>query len=42
MPEAFVPDTPNRPLFYHPLRVRYADTDAQGHVYFANYLTSRR
>ena len=34
-----MPDTPNRPLFYHPLRVRYADTDAQGHVYFANYLT---
>lgn len=25
--------------FAHPLRVRYADTDAQGHVYFANYLT---
>lgn len=28
-----------RPPFAHPLRVRYADTDAQGHVYFANYLT---
>lgn len=28
-----------RPAFSHPLRVRYADTDAQGHVYFANYLT---
>lgn len=28
-----------RPAFFHPLRVRYADTDAQGHVYFANYLT---
>lgn len=27
------------PDFHHPLRVRYADTDAQGHVYFANYLT---
>jgi len=27
------------PRFHHPLRVRYADTDAQGHVYFANYLT---
>jgi len=27
------------PDFFHPLRVRYADTDAQGHVYFANYLT---
>lgn len=25
--------------FAHALRVRYADTDAQGHVYFANYLT---
>lgn len=23
--------------FYHPLRVRFADTDAQGHVFFANY-----
>lgn len=22
-----------------PLKVRYADTDAQGHVFFANYLT---
>lgn len=28
-----------RPAFFHPLRVRYADTDAQGHVFFANYLT---
>jgi len=28
-----------RPSFYHPLRVRYADTDAQGHVFFANHLT---
>lgn len=27
------------PAFSLPLRVRYADTDAQGHVYFANYLT---
>lgn len=27
------------PRYHHPLRVRYADTDAQGHVYFANYLT---
>jgi acyl-CoA thioester hydrolase len=27
------------PAFHHTLRVRYADTDAQGHVYFANYLT---
>ena len=26
-------------VFRHRLRVRYADTDAQGHVYFANYLT---
>ncbi len=25
--------------FLHPLSVRYADTDAQGHVFFANYLT---
>ena len=28
-----------RPAFFHPLHVRYADTDAQGHVFFANYLT---
>lgn len=27
------------PRYFLPLRVRYADTDAQGHVYFANYLT---
>ncbi|MEM9695748.1 MAG: thioesterase family protein [Myxococcota bacterium] len=27
------------PRFWHELVVRYADTDAQGHVYFANYLT---
>ena len=25
--------------FEHPLTVRYADTDAQGHVFFANLLT---
>lgn len=25
--------------FRHALPVRYADTDAQGHVFFANYLT---
>jgi acyl-CoA thioester hydrolase len=25
--------------FSHPLTVRYADTDAQGHVFFANYAT---
>lgn len=25
--------------FEHPMQVRFADTDAQGHVYFANYLT---
>ncbi|MBC7360648.1 MAG: acyl-CoA thioesterase, partial [Desulfacinum sp.] len=24
--------------FYTPVRVRYADTDAQGHVFFSNYL----
>lgn len=30
---------PMRPSFFHPLRVRYADTDAQGHVFFANHLT---
>lgn len=25
--------------FYHSIQVRYADTDAQGHVFFSNYLT---
>ncbi len=25
--------------FVHPMPVRFADTDAQGHMYFANYLT---
>ena len=25
--------------FIHPIQVRYADTDAQGHVFFGNYLT---
>jgi acyl-CoA thioester hydrolase len=25
--------------FFHTIQVRYADTDAQGHVYFSNYLT---
>jgi acyl-CoA thioester hydrolase len=25
--------------FYHPLTVRYAETDAQGHVFFGNYFT---
>ena len=25
--------------FYHPLRVRYFETDAQGHVFFGNYLS---
>lgn len=25
--------------FFHEISVRYADTDAQGHVFFANYLT---
>jgi acyl-CoA thioester hydrolase len=24
--------------FYHPLRVRYIETDAQGHVFFGHYL----
>jgi len=24
--------------FYHPLRVRYSETDAQGHVFFGHYL----
>lgn len=28
-----------RHRFSHPLQVRFADTDAQGHVFFANYLT---
>ena len=25
--------------FYYPLRVRYVETDAQGHVFFGHYLT---
>lgn len=25
--------------YFFPVRVRFADTDAQGHVFFANYLT---
>ncbi len=25
--------------FHHPLKVRYAETDAQGHVFFGNYFT---
>jgi acyl-CoA thioester hydrolase len=25
--------------FYHPLKVRYVETDAQGHVFFGNYFT---
>jgi acyl-CoA thioester hydrolase len=29
----------DEPRFYKTLEVRYADTDAQGHVFFANYLT---
>ena len=29
----------DRPAFRHALAVRYADTDAQGVVFFANYLT---
>ncbi len=28
-----------RPRFYTPLKVRYAETDMQGHVFFGNYLT---
>lgn len=28
-----------QPRYWFELVVRYADTDAQGHVYFANYLT---
>jgi acyl-CoA thioester hydrolase len=29
----------DRYRFFHPIQVRYADTDAQGHVFFSNYLT---
>ncbi len=25
--------------YYFPIQVRYADTDAQGHVFFGNYFT---
>jgi acyl-CoA thioester hydrolase len=31
--------TDDKYRFYHPLQVRYADTDAQGHVFFGNYFT---
>lgn len=30
---------PKRPKFFVPMRVRYAETDMQGHVFFGNYLT---
>ena len=30
---------PPRHRFLLPVQVRYADTDAQGHVFFANYMT---
>ncbi len=30
---------PMREPFVHRMPVRFADTDAQGHMYFANYLT---
>ena len=33
------PEPPARHRYALPLTVRYADTDAQGHVFFANYLT---
>lgn len=29
----------DRPKFFTPILVRYADTDMQGHVFFGNYLT---
>ena len=29
----------NRPIFFTPIQVRYAETDMQGHVFFGNYLT---
>lgn len=29
----------NPPKFYYPVHVRFADTDLQGHMYFANYFT---
>jgi acyl-CoA thioester hydrolase len=29
----------SRYRFFFPLKVRYADTDAQGHVFFGNYFT---
>jgi acyl-CoA thioester hydrolase len=33
-----VPDAPVRHRFSFPVQVRFADTDAQAHVYFSNYL----
>jgi acyl-CoA thioester hydrolase len=37
--DARVSDDDVEPRYWFELPVRYADTDAQGHVYFANYLT---
>ncbi len=31
--------TEPRTKFFFPIKVRHADTDAQGHVFFANYFT---
>jgi acyl-CoA thioester hydrolase len=32
-------DTPSLGRFFIPVRVRFADTDLQGHVFFGNYFT---
>ena len=34
-----MPPTPSLPSFFFPMRVRFADTDALGHVFFGSYFT---
>ena len=34
-----MPPTPSLPPFFFPMQVRFADTDALGHVFFGSYFT---
>jgi acyl-CoA thioester hydrolase len=34
-----MPPTPSLPSFFFPMHVRFADTDALGHVFFGSYFT---
>ena len=34
-----MPPTPSLPPFFFPMHVRFADTDALGHVFFGSYFT---